>query len=315
MIDIYHALLEKMRRLDGDVFSRTGRACIRCTRRRSPRGGCCRDCRACSAWVRRVLRPGRSCDDVADGNRVRRSSSSAADWPGLAATSALIERGCRVELFESRTKLGGRAASFRDPATGDLIDHCQHVGMACCTNLVDFCRRTGIADYFVAIGRCISSPPTVDVTTSAAAPLLPAPLHLMPSLLRLGYLTWRERLGIGRAMLRLARTDLHDDRRRPASGCAEQGQSPQAIERFWAPVIVSALGEAVERASFKYMRKVFVDGFLTNRIAYEIDVPTVALGDLYGERLEASLRNRGATIHCDAPIARIDAAAEGRLAR
>ena len=67
---------------------------------------------------------------------------------GLAAATALVERGSRVELYESRRKLGGRAASFRDPTTGELVDHCQHVGMACCTNLVDFCRRMGIADLF-----------------------------------------------------------------------------------------------------------------------------------------------------------------------
>ena len=67
---------------------------------------------------------------------------------GLAAAVAIAELGVHVELYEARRKLGGRAASFRDAASGELVDHCQHVGMACCTNLVDFCRRTGIADLF-----------------------------------------------------------------------------------------------------------------------------------------------------------------------
>ncbi len=232
---------------------------------------------------------------------------------GLAAATALVERGSRVELYESRRKLGGRAASFRDPTTGELVDHCQHVGMACCTNLVDFCRRMGIADLFRRDRTLHFFAPDGKRCDIGATPLLPAPMHLLPSLLRLSYLSWSERLGICRAMLRLARTSPNDDRATAGDWLREQRQSERAIERFWGPVIVSALGESVERASLKYVRKVFVDGFLANRSAYEIDVPTVALGELYGERLEAKLRELGATITCDAPTKQIDVAADGRL--
>src|SRR5262245_33275884 len=67
---------------------------------------------------------------------------------GVAAAVRLGEQGLRVELFESRSVLGGRAASYRDPTSGELIDHCQHVSLACCTNFRDFCQRTRIADEF-----------------------------------------------------------------------------------------------------------------------------------------------------------------------
>ncbi len=63
---------------------------------------------------------------------------------GLATAAALVDRGLRITLLESRPRLGGRASSFTDPATGELVDNCQHVSMACCTNLADFCRRVGI---------------------------------------------------------------------------------------------------------------------------------------------------------------------------
>src|SRR5690348_10787867 len=62
---------------------------------------------------------------------------------GLAAATALVGRGLRITLFESRPRLGGRASSFLDPTTGEPVDNCQHVSMACCTNLADFCRRVG----------------------------------------------------------------------------------------------------------------------------------------------------------------------------
>src|SRR6516165_9280822 len=67
---------------------------------------------------------------------------------GLAVASRLAGRGLRITLLESRPRLGGRASSFQDPATGELVDNCQHVSMACCTNLADFCRRVGTAALF-----------------------------------------------------------------------------------------------------------------------------------------------------------------------
>ena len=42
----------------------------------------------------------------------------------------------------------GRRATIADPATGEPVDNCQHVSMACCTNLSDFCRRVGTLDLF-----------------------------------------------------------------------------------------------------------------------------------------------------------------------
>jgi len=59
---------------------------------------------------------------------------------GLAAASALAPLGFQVAVYEAKGRLGGRAGSFTDPATGLLIDTCQHVSMGCCTNMAHFCR-------------------------------------------------------------------------------------------------------------------------------------------------------------------------------
>ena len=48
-------------------------------------------------------------------------------FAGLSAATALAERGARVLVFEARPSLGGRAASFTDPATGEPVDNGQHV--------------------------------------------------------------------------------------------------------------------------------------------------------------------------------------------
>src|SRR5437763_1753398 len=107
---------------------------------------------------------------------------------GLAATTALAARGFGVTLLESRTRLGGRAGSFADAASGQLVDTCQHVSMGCCTNLAHFCRTAGIDHhlrpqptlYFMTPDRRVSR---------FEADRLPAPLHLVRSFACLHYLS------------------------------------------------------------------------------------------------------------------------------
>ena len=226
---------------------------------------------------------------------------------GLAAAAALCQRGFRVELFEARRSLGGRAGSFRDAETGELIDHCQHVSMGCCTNLADFSRRTGIAEFFARHRTLYFYDPDGRRCDLRAALLLPAPLHLLPSLLGMRFLTLRERLGVARALVRLANFSDDDLESAPTMGewLRRQNQSEQAIRRFWSVVLVSALGESVERVSVAAARKVFVDGFMTSRDAYAVLVPTNSLGELYDRRVADCLREHGVMIHLQSPIAAV----------
>ncbi len=226
---------------------------------------------------------------------------------GMAAAVALSDAGCSIQLYESRRALGGRAASFRDPASGELIDHCQHVSMGCCTNLSDFCARTGLSadfrrdrvlHFFDADGRR---------SDLQAAGWLPAPFHLAPSLLRLSYLNALEKFWIAVALLRLARQSCDDLPGQPTIGqwLRQQRQTPRAVERFWSPVLVSALGETVERASLPAARKVFVDAFLAHRQAYEVLVPTKPLSDLFGRQMELWFAAHRVQLELSTPIQQI----------
>jgi squalene-associated FAD-dependent desaturase len=215
---------------------------------------------------------------------------------GLATAVALADsrtqrelngRGLTIELFESRRMLGGRATSYRDPETGELIDNCQHVSLGCCTNFDDFCRRTGIDGLFARETALHFIGPDRRVSTVRRSAWLPAPLHLAPSLLRLGYLTWSEMLAVVAVLRRLARNSSGDAASHLTIGqwLRQAGQSERTIELFWSPVIVSALSEDVDRASYDASRKVFVDAFLRHEHGYEMRVPNVALGTLYDEQL------------------------------
>ena len=68
---------------------------------------------------------------------------------GLAAAAALGGAGFEVDLFESRSFLGGRATSYPVPVgegESETIDNCQHILLRCCVNLLDFYSRLGVRD-------------------------------------------------------------------------------------------------------------------------------------------------------------------------
>lgn len=236
---------------------------------------------------------------------------------GIAAATALAENGFEVALYERRRRLGGRASSFEDAATGELLDFCQHVSMGCCTNFADLCRRLGIETRFCRLTELTFIGPDRRQYELRASRFLPAPLHLLPSLWRLRYLSRRERRQTVWQLWRLARWGRKEDRR-TARGASDakrtlpetsldeetmgqwlqrRGASPNCVRRFWEVVLVSALGERVETVSVAAARKVFVDGFLASRHAYEVFVPDAPLGQLYGEHVLRALEKLGVQLH------------------
>jgi uncharacterized protein with NAD-binding domain and iron-sulfur cluster len=62
-----------------------------------------------------------------------------------------------------------------------------------------------------------------------------------------------------------------------------------------------------------HARKVFVDGFLSTRTGFEMELPLVALGELYGSRLQAWLREQGVDVRLTTGVRSIDLDEEGAL--
>jgi squalene-associated FAD-dependent desaturase len=231
---------------------------------------------------------------------------------GLAVASCLVDRGLRITILESRPRLGGRASSFPDPTTGELVDNCQHVSMACCTNLADFCRRVGIHEMLRREPELVFLDPEGNVSRFRAG-FGPAPFHLTGSFMKAHFLKLRDKLSVayGLACLAWDRAD------RPGESFAgwllRHRQTRRAVEMFWGPVLVSALNERLEKMDVGHARKVFLDGFLRNRSGFQLELPLVPLGELYGRRLENWLRIHEVSVRLTTGVRSIEPDEDGAI--
>jgi squalene-associated FAD-dependent desaturase len=225
---------------------------------------------------------------------------------GLAAAVAAVQRGLHVELFEQAPAPGGRAGSYQDAKVKQLVDLSPHVTMGCCTNLLDFFRRTETISAFDRFAKLHFIGPDGRQYDFVPSRRLPAPLHLWPALWRLGYLSGSQRLAIGHAMLRLARYRVPEaDAATMADWLRAQRQPLQCVRLFWALVLESALGDSLEHVSVAAARKVFVDGFLAARVAYEMFLPREPLGEVW-LRAGKWLARHGVKLHMRTRIERLE---------
>jgi len=224
---------------------------------------------------------------------------------GIAAAAALGGKGFDVHLYEARAFLGGRATSWAPGGEdAEVIDNCQHVLLRCCVNLLDLYKRLGAESkvrfhrefFFIEPGGRMST---------LKRGMFPAPAHFLESFLTLKCLDFGDKLGIVRAMRaipneRTSRRDL--DAISMLDWLREKRQTPQAIERFWRQVLVSAINEELDRMAAAHGFQVFWQSMLEKADSYEMGIPAVPLRELYDE---AAL-SKVAHLHTRSPITAID---------
>ena len=203
---------------------------------------------------------------------------------GLAAACALAGSGYQVHLIERRPYVGGRASSYEHPGTGEVVDNCQHILLGCCTNLIGFYRQLGIEKHIRWFERITFLEPGGRRSVLAPGPL-PAPLHNSLSFLAASALSFQDKLGISRAMTAFLRNVPEDGNENFAGWLARHGQTRRAIERFWNPVLVSALNEDLDKVSVHYAGMVFRSAFMMSAQGGSMGIPAIPLSELYGHAL------------------------------
>jgi squalene-associated FAD-dependent desaturase len=229
-------------------------------------------------------------------------------FAGLAAGVALAGRGVAVTVCEARQRLGGRAHSFRDAATGAVVDNGQHAMMGCYADTIEFLRRIGAAGKLVrqrsmrvdfahpALGR-----------GAIACPGWPSPLHVLAGLLGYRLLSRRERL---RAVLGGARLVAMRRGRDPrlTAETVEQvlvslGQSAHARRCFWDPIVLATLNELPARAAAAPLACVLARAFFGARDDSQFVLPRVGLSELYTDDARRFIEARGGHVATGVPAA------------
>ncbi|MDE3188879.1 MAG: hydroxysqualene dehydroxylase HpnE [Acidobacteriota bacterium] len=204
---------------------------------------------------------------------------------GMSAACALAEAGMSVQLVERRGYLGGRASSYLHPGVGEVIDNCQHVLFGCCTNLIGFYQRIGVADrihwtsemtMIEPGGRCSQLGPS----------WLPAPLHGVPKLMSAHAFTLADKIALARAFSALMRSVPHGSTESLGTWLRRNGQTKGALDRFWRLVIASALNADLDSIALPYAAKVIRELFMNSAQAGSMGMSTVPLSELYAGAAE-----------------------------
>ncbi|HET7347808.1 MAG TPA: hydroxysqualene dehydroxylase HpnE [Acidobacteriaceae bacterium] len=213
---------------------------------------------------------------------------------GIASACALADAGYTVRLLELRPYLGGRASSYEHPGTGEIIDNCQHVLIGRCTALLDVYRRLDVQSHIRWYDRFTFLTPGGKPTVLKPGPL-PAPFHSSLSFLRAPAFSIADKLAIARGLSHFLRGLPPDSAEDFDHWLRRHGQTQRAIDRFWRPVLVSALNEDLDRISVHYAAKVFRESFLLSPESGRMGIPSIPLSELYNRAIEY-IRQRGGEV-------------------
>ena len=244
---------------------------------------------------------------------------------GLSAALDLADAGRDIVLFERRPYVGGKAYSFQDPNHDVVLDNGQHITMRCCTAFQAFLERIGCADivrYQDHLEVAVIDPQSGGHHVSLIAgsrpralarlglQLLPAPLHMFPSLVTYEHLSIGEKARLALAIEPIRRMSEFErlalDRQSFEDWLHNHHQTNRTIDRFWDLIILPTCNDRSRDVSATQAIQVLQEGFSRDARAADIGVFTRGLGEVAETALQR-LRDRGARVALNAAVRGITA--------
>ncbi len=234
-----------------------------------------------------------------------------AGWAGLSAAVELADKGFQVTLIEQSKRLGGRASSFKDEKTGDVVDNGQHLFMGCYTDTLRYLKKIGSLSQLK-----FQKDLEVDFVNKNAETFTlkcrswPAPLHLAGGLMGLKSLSFSEKLAMMKVYQAVQMNGNGSDAGSLAGKTVEEwlislGQSERARRYFWDLITIATLNEQSSIAEAEPLAVVLKEAFFSGGEKSQIAIASSGLSELCGPRAESYLSARGGRIRMNTLAAKI----------
>lgn len=213
-----------------------------------------------------------------------------AGWAGQAAAVNLAKQGHIVTLLETRKFIGGRAHSFKELTLNETVDNGQHILMGCYHETLKFLQELNADSY-------LYKQDTLDlhfITHQGKARLKVSRKHgfLAPliAIFRYPALNWQDRFSVLRLGFKIAlgiNPDVHINARQ---WLQNERQTPQAIKALWEPLCLAAINLHTNTASASLLAEVIRRIFTGPASDTKIILSTVGLTELTQDAVENYLR-------------------------
>jgi squalene-associated FAD-dependent desaturase len=203
-----------------------------------------------------------------------------AGWAGIAAAVHAVRNGMRVVLVEERPYLGGRARSFVDRTTGEVIDNGQHLMMGAYRSTLSTIQQLGTASTYRAQRalrvRFVESGGKGDVLDAAVLGVR-GKLGVALGILRLRGIGLGGRLAALRFAVRLQLGVVKTKGRTCLEMLRAEGQTDDAITRLWEPIVLATLNAPMDRAAASLLTTVLGRAFFGAASDSALLIPTDGL--------------------------------------
>jgi len=212
-----------------------------------------------------------------------------------------------VLLLEQRPVLGGRASSFTDTATGDVVDNGQHLLIAGYTRTLAFAEAIG-SRHLLRVQKhpLLSFYRPGKGFADFRIRGLPSPLHLIQAVLTSSLFTGRERSDVLRAgvdILRAAHTDHGPGAGKTVAEWLDQRRQSDGVRSaFWIPLAASIMNERIETASAALFLHALHVAFLGHWHHAALVFPEAGLSQIFAGPAAEAIAHRGGMIRCNADV-------------
>lgn len=217
-------------------------------------------------------------------------------FAGLSAAAFLSNSGHTVILYEASPKLGGRAYSFKDTVTNDIIDNGQHILMGCYKYTLDFLNLIGAKKNLIFQKKLnVNFIHKEKGITPLKSELLPYPFNLLSAILTYKAISIIERLRILKLMLKLPFIDLNSLKELSIDEwLIGEGQTENCKKALWEILAVGTLNTNTHKASAYIFVLILKEIFFKGNFASTIIISKTGLSEMYCNDTQSFIeKNKG----------------------